>query len=237
MVMAMDKISCFPVCSLARLPARFPACALFALVLAGCHARPDADGHADATTPQAPAAQVRSGAGAQRPPEKADARLAAAAAAGFRPFVDPRGRITQGRCHMDACSWTKWLTLEVVGGNQDEVELQATVLGGLSEHARGDGELPDYPDSADGVAIAWDAEPVRVRYRCSKTRPRMQWGDEAPVALTLDPGDFVPGAMEGAVRGYFVACHGDATNDTADPAAAVAKYGYHSAAQGRPQTR
>lgn len=207
---------------------RTPSCscllATLALAVAGCHADPDADAGATATATAPPSTDSSAPAATGNPPaDQASAPPDTAAPGGFKPLVDPNGRITQGRCHMDACSWTKWETLEVVGNSDDELELKASVRSGISEHARKDDALPDYPETADGVAIQWDA-PVTVLYRCSKTRPSLQWGDEPRVTLTLNPDSFIPGAMESAARGYFAACHSDFSAGPGD--AAVVKYGY-----------
>lgn len=200
--------------------------ATFALAVAGCHANPDADAGAQPETPANPTGATRAEEAVQPRAASADTMPDAAITDGFKPFVDPQGRITQGRCLMDACSWMKWETLEVVDDSGDGIELAGSVLGGVSDHSREDHGLPDYPDSADGVAIDWDRAPSAVRYWCSKTQPAMQWGDEPRVALTLNPDDFVPGAMESAVRGYFVACHSDLSTGPVDEA--VAKYDYRA---------
>ena len=197
--------------------------AAFALALAGCSA--DQDGET-ATAPTADAA----GAAARSP--AAAGRTAAvqpqpdtAMQGGFTPLVDPDGRITRGRCHMDTCSWMRWDAVDVVGTDVGEVTLRATILGGVSDHARTDGGTPEYPETADGVAIDWDPEPSVVTFRCSKNEPSVQWGDEPTVLLPLDPEDFVPGAMESAVRGYFAACHGDF--EPGPGGDAMVKYEYH----------
>ena len=200
---------------------RFHAVAALALALAGCNAGPKPGdgpgGNADAHRAAEPSEVVPS-------PPPAGAAAGTPDPGGFKPFVEPRGRITQGRCHMDACSWTKWETLEVVKAGADEVELRASVVGGQSDHAKPDRSMPDYPDSADGVDIRWDPAPTLVEYRCSKARPTMKWGDEAPAPLALNPDSFIPGAMESAVRSYFVACHSDFAAGPGDEA--VVKYGY-----------
>ncbi|GAA3912507.1 hypothetical protein GCM10022229_01430 [Luteimonas lutimaris] len=197
--------------------------AAVALAVAGCNAGPDMD-------PGAPAAEA--GEAGSTPEtagqsQAAETKPEAAVPDDFKPFVDAGGSITQGRCHMDACSWMKWEKLEVVGDSGDGVELAGSVLGGVSDHSREDRGLPDYPDSADDVAIEWDPVPSAVSYWCSKTQPGMKWGDEPRVALALDPESFVPGAMESAVRSYFVACHSDLSTGPVDDA--IVKYGYRVA--------
>ncbi len=192
-----------------------------ALAVAGCNMAPNAG------APAAEAGEAGSAPETGGQSQAAETRSEAVVPDGFKPFVDADGRITQGRCHMDACSWMKWEKLDVASGSGDGgdgVELAGSVLGGVSDHSRKDGGLPDYPDSADGVAIEWDPAPSAVRYWCSKTQPAMKWGDEPRVALALDPDSFVPGAMESAVRSYFVACHSDLSTGPVDDA--IVKYGY-----------
>lgn len=195
---------------------------VFALALAGCGADPAEEAGAG---PAAEAASADGEPAAAAQPTARQAVREAAIPGEFKPFVDPGGKVTQGRCHMDACSWMKWEALDVVNPGDSEIELQARVLGGVSDHSRKDRGLPDYPDSADGVAIDWDPEPSVVTYRCSKTRPSVQWGDEPSVLLSLNPDDFIAGAMESAVRGYFVACHSDFSTGPGEEA--VIKYDYH----------
>lgn len=194
------------------------------LLLAGCNAGPapvDASGPAaDVRTTAPPSGHVQ--------PEEARAARTPVIPDEFQPFVEPRGRITQGRCHMDTCSWTRWDTLQVVNVADGEVELRATALAGQSDHAKPDRNMPDYPANPQGVDIQWDPAPNVVEYGCSRTRPMMQWGNEAPVLLALDPDSFIPGAMESAVRSYFVACHSDFSTGPGDDA--VVKYGYRVAA-------
>lgn len=195
----------------------------FAFALAGCSGAPDEAAVDESVVSPADAGQpadaAAPSASAQAEPEPEAMR------GGFTPFVDPDGAITQGRCHMDACSWMKWESLEVVDASGGEVELRATVLGGVSDHARTDGGLPEYPETADGVEIDWDPEPTVVNFRCSKRQPSIQWGDESTVALPFRPDDFIPGAMEGAARSYFAACHGDLAPGPGNEA--VVKYEYH----------
>ena len=202
----------------------FGVLAALAFALAGCSAAPDeaaSDAPSDAPAGRANGAGKPSGAAAsptstQAPP--------GAMPGGFTPFTAADGKVTQGRCHMDACSWMQWESLEVVDASGGEVELRATILGGVSDHARADHGLPDYPETADGAAIDWDPEPAVVVFRCSKTRPSIQWGDEPSVVLPLHPDDFIPGAMESAARSYFVACHSDFAQGPGDEA--VLKYDY-----------
>lgn len=196
--------------------------AAFALAVAGCSPGQD-DGAA--TAPAADAAGPAAGATEAGRTASGEARPDTPMQGGFTPLVNPDGRITQGRCHMDACSWMRWEAVEVVGTDVGEVTLRATILGGVSDHARTDGGSPEYPETADGVAIDWDPEPSVVTFRCSKNEPSVQWGDEPVVLLPLDPGDFVPGAMESLVRSYFAACHGDF--EPGPGGDAMVKYEYH----------
>lgn len=199
------------------------ATAVFAIVLAGCGGGPEAGGEAAAPAQKPATAAPPS---ASRTPQAQEASPDAGIPTGFKPFLHPDGRISQGRCHMDACTWTKWQALEIVNASKDEVELKATVVGGESDHAKPDRSMPDYPDSADGVDIRWNPESDIVEYRCSKTRPAMKWGDEPRTELPLNPDFFIPGAMEAAVRSYFVACHSDFAKGTGEEG--VAKYGYRA---------
>lgn len=121
----------------------------------------------------------------------------------FQLLLDPKGRIGQGRCHMGSCSWSRWLAVRRLSAGPNVV-VQATVLGGTSEHA----ETSDYPSSPDGVAIEWNDEPHELTIRCSYSHPSVVHGEES-TELPFDSEQGVPGAYESAAEIYFQACHSD----------------------------
>jgi hypothetical protein len=85
------------------------------LAVAGCNAGPGVD----AGVPAAAAGEAGSTPETVAQSQAAQAKPAAAVPDDFKPFVDADGRITQGRCHMDACSWMKWEQLRAGNGVRD----------------------------------------------------------------------------------------------------------------------
>lgn len=121
----------------------------------------------------------------------------------FSP-IQPNGQVTQGRCHMDGCSWAKWVGVDTLSASDSEVVLDAKLLYGSSEHQSADGHTGEsqYPASAQGVNIRWDAQPETERIVCSRTAPSV-----ANHVLPLNPNMPVSGSEESAARLYFAACH------------------------------
>ena len=116
----------------------------------------------------------------------------------YFPLLKPNGKITLGRCHMGSCSWAKWLSVKSVGSSGSQEVLEATLLGGDSEHE----EVEDYPSSPKGVAINWSTESHTVKVTCSHTEPSVSTD-----VLSLNPETGVPGVQESAAELYFAACH------------------------------
>ena len=87
--------------------------------------------------------------------------------------------------------------MTVAGRSKDSINLQADVLTGSSSHA----EAEQYPHSADGVAIDWQAASTPLQITCSRTAPSV---DGQP--LPLHP-DGIYGYQEWSAEMYFSACH------------------------------
>lgn len=113
-------------------------------------------------------------------------------------IVRPNDQVTIGRCHMGSCSWAKWKSVKLLSSADSQVVLEATLLGGSSEHE----EIEDYPYSSEGASIIWNSEPHTVKVICSREAPSV--GDEI---LPLGSESGVSGAQESAAEVYFVACH------------------------------
>ena len=136
----------------------------------------------------------------------------------FSPIV-PNGQVTQGRCHMGGCSWAKWVGVDTLSASDSEVVLDAKPLYGSSEHQSADGQTgtSQYPASAQGVNIRWDAQPETERIVCSHTAPSV-----ANQVLPLNPSTPVSGSQESAARLYFAACHSYFDDYTSG----ISKFGY-----------
>ncbi len=136
----------------------------------------------------------------------------------FQPVT---GQLIPGRCHMDACSWVVFDSVDpVIQTNRgalfhlDEQFFSAEYPGGDYSRRR--------PRKADGAGEGYVI--------CSKTRPAMlDKGDGKGWYVTpLAPGDDgqIFGFNETALAYYYAACHGMIVHDVYAGAAAARSMGY-----------
>jgi hypothetical protein len=124
----------------------------------------------------------------------------------FQPFLNHDGYISQTNCHMGTCSWIKWLAVTKSHESPAEVQLELLIIDGSSNH------LGDYPTSADGVAIEWNARPSAATILCSVDRPTVAFNSD-PEILPLADGDGFSGPWISATTTYFQACHSAVVTD------------------------
>ncbi|WP_132254904.1 hypothetical protein [Methylobacterium segetis] len=151
---------------------------------------------------------------ADRPPLSGS--QAARNSAKFKPLVPGSPIVTRGRCHMDECSWAKWMFVDVKPMPTGEVRMDITLLGGSS---------PIVDRKRRGVA--WSKRPHSVTVLCSYSQPSISVGGQKDV-LSLKPNERLPGFLTSSENLYFEACHSD-MNEASDRAA---KYGYNVDADG-----
>lgn len=129
----------------------------------------------------------------------------------FKPFQPKRQIVTPVRCHMDQCSWAKWLSVEVLGAKDGELSINLILLGGSSPM-----------NNTKRSGVIWNKTPHVVRALCSYSRPTVSTGDQN-VVLPLNPDNAVPGVLESDENFYFAACHSDLKVSSDRPA----KYSYN----------
>jgi hypothetical protein len=170
-----------------------------------------ASAQADASTDATPAVEPA-------PVEAA----APAQASRFNPLLAPAGKIPQGRCHMNACGWAKWVNAKMLANTGDELRLGFQILVGTTEHP---GDEPNYPTDAQGVAINWEPQVHDVVITCSPSKPSVTWDGDGGDVLQLNPAGTVYGYQEDSALFYFMACH----SDPADGGLAAAIEDHHYA--------
>lgn len=164
-----------------------------ALLLGACTAAPQANSAANAVQ-AAPANQ----AGADAAETNAANAVAAEA-----PARQAQGTAELNSCQRGACSWSIARGQDLVRRTAAGSLYRLTLLGGASEH-------PDenYPESARGVSIAWNAAPHEVFIFCSRRLPAVIL--PAGGRLQVDVLDFVNGpvpALESSAAIYARTCH------------------------------
>lgn len=136
-------------------------------------------------------------------------------------FQAVTGQLVPGRCHMNACSWAVFDSVEPV------IETKRGALFHLQEHYFS----AEYPDGDYSRRRPRKAEGAGESYViCSKTRPAMiDKGDGKGWYVTpLAPGDEgqIFGFNETALADYYAACHGMIVHDVYAGAAAARSMGY-----------
>jgi hypothetical protein len=111
-----------------------------------------------------------------------------------------------GRCHMEACSWTRIESERLVRQRGKYRLIKVSLTSGRSEHP--DGSYPG--EYSPGIRIEWNAERHELHVLCAAEMPavieRSKRGYEISV-LDFDGGLF--GYQMGAEGIYAHACHGE----------------------------
>ncbi|HEY5780335.1 MAG TPA: DUF2939 domain-containing protein [Lysobacter sp.] len=140
-------------------------------------------------------------------------------AANFTPLLTTNYVVSQGRCNMGSCDWTKWVSAKSLSSEPGETLISFNVLNGSSEHP---GDVAEYPSTSDGVNILWGNQAQIVVVRCSHSRPSVKWEGQEEVNLPLSPSG-ISGYQEGDAAMYFMACH----SDQEPYPVAIERYGYN----------
>lgn len=180
----------------------FPSISCAFILLSACGAPEDSRLTGDAAVPVVPL------------PAPAPLRPAPVPRAAFAP-PPAVGWIARATCHMGVCTWNRYEQVERSGGDAAP-RYRLKLIQGESRHAG------DYPSTADGAQIAWDASAKGSDVHCSYGAPYASM-DVFSGQLPLNPNG-VPGAAQALANLYFATCHGEYGND----AELARKYGYGS---------
>lgn len=151
----------------------------------------------DSSFPETPTANPKNHASADRDSSShQEVAQSNSRATRFQP-LRANGQVSIGSCHMDECSWAKWVSTRTLHSESEKIEIEATLLGGSSSHEGA------YPSSAAGVAIEWNPEPHNILVKCSYTSPEVN-GERLPLNNT---GIGIYRVIEISAEIYFTACH------------------------------
>lgn len=107
--------------------------------------------------------------------------------------------ISIGRCNMGYCSWSKSLSTKIISRSNENVLLEATLLGGTSV-------FEPQEDGSGVQGIEWNKKPHKVIVNCSYKRPSIGSGSQLTM-LDLSSYDAMPARNDGDISLYLKYCH------------------------------
>lgn len=122
--------------------------------------------------------------------------------------------ITEGRCNMGYCSWSKSINTRILSKTNKSVLLEATMLGGSSDFD------PEENNSGD-QKIEWNKKPHKLIINCSHSNPFISINSQI-TKFDFSSEDATPAVLEGDANVYFKYCH-SFTNYYAD---GLKEFGY-----------
>lgn len=107
--------------------------------------------------------------------------------------------ISEGRCNMGYCSWSKSINTKVLSKTNKGVLLEATMLGGSSD-------FNPEQNNFGNQEIEWNKKPHKLIINCSYSNPFISL-DSQITKFDFSNEDATPAVMEGDANVYFKYCH------------------------------